>query len=262
MTDRDLRELLRFAHQLLDETDAIVTRHAVTDLHVERKPDMTLVSAADLEVEAHLRERITKRFSNHGFLGEEHGEDRGDGETRWIVDPIDGTHNFIRGIDVYATLLAVEREGRLVLGAVSAPALGRRWAAATGLGASLRTAGGERPIHVSRVSRLADAQLCTSGWRQLADGGLLPGWQRAVGRAWRDRGFGDFWGHMLVAQGAAEAMVEHGVKPWDLAAPAAIVVEAGGRMTDLQGRDSWNGPGALTTNRALHDELLQTLLDS
>lgn len=260
MSRGGLGELLQAAHRLVDETDAILLRHFAGEMRVSTKPDMTLVTAADVEAETHLRARIAERFPGHGFLGEELGAEAGDGETRWIIDPIDGTHNFVRGIEVFGTLLAVEDAGRLVLGVVSAPAMGRRWAAASGLGATLRHATGERPIRVSSVERLEDAQLCTSGLRGLDAAGLLPGWLRAARGAWRDRGFGDFWGHLLVAQGAAEAMVEYGVKPWDLAAPAAIVNEAGGRMTDLQGRDSWAGPSVVTSNGLVHDPLLRVLL--
>lgn len=259
MNDRDPLALLRFAHRLLDETDAIVTGYFGGEMATTAKADATLVTVADTEVEVRLRSRIAETFPGHGFLGEEMGVEAGTGEARWIIDPIDGTHNFVRGIPIFATLLALERDGALVLGVVSAPAMGQRWAAAAGQGAVMRSGGRERPIRVSSVEALEDAQLCSSGLRSLDRVGLLPRWRSVVARSWRDRGFGDFWGHLLVAQGSAEAMLEHGVHPWDLAAPAAIIAEAGGRMTDLDGRRSWSGPGVLTSNGLIHDELLSAL---
>jgi histidinol-phosphatase len=165
----------------------------------------------------------------------------------------------VRGIPNSATLLALERDEALVIGAVSAPALGQRWAAAAGHGAVVRADGRERQIGVSSVTRLEEAQLCYASVRSAETAGLLPGLQRLVRSSWRDRGFGDFWAHMLVAQGSAEAMFEHGVKSWDLAAPYLIVAEAGGRMTDLEGRPSWFGPYAVTTNGLLHDTVLEAL---
>lgn len=259
MNDREPSALLAFAHALLDETDAIVARHFADEVTATAKADATLVTAADTEVEERVRTRIAETFPSHGFLGEELGSEQGTGEARWIIDPIDGTHNFVRGIPIFATLLALERGEALVLGLVSAPAIGQRWAAASGLGAVVRGGDRERPIRVSSVQELQHAQLCYSGLRSLDRVGLLQRWRAVVGRSWRDRGFGDFWGHLLVAQGSAEAMLEHGVHPWDLAAPAVVIAEAGGRMTDLDGRPSWSGPGVLTSNGLVHEELLAAL---
>jgi histidinol-phosphatase len=191
-------------------------------------------------------------------LGEEFG-DGGAGEWRWIIDPIDATHNFVRSVPVFATLLALERAGELVLGVVSAPALAQRWFASPGGGAFLRDARGERPIHVSAIDALQEAHVVTSTIRGLTDAGYGPALTAITGGAWRDRGFGDFWGHVLVAQGSAEAMLEYGPAPWDLAAPFAILREAGGRMTDFSGRASWSGPEVLSSNGLVHDELLALL---
>jgi histidinol-phosphatase len=255
----DPSALLRAAHRWLDETDRIALRHFAGELAVTAKHDRTLVTQADTEVETHLRERIADAFPSHTVLGEEFGvaDDAGDG--RWIIDPIDATHNFVRGIEVFATLLAFERDGELQVGVVSAPAMQRRWWATRGGGAHVRAFDGERPISVSRIGDLADAQVVFSTLSGLDAVGLGDGLHRLAGAAWRDRGFGDFWGHMLVAQGAAEVMVEYGVKPWDMAAPHVIVREAGGRMTDLAGQPSWSGPQVLTTNGALHDRVLEML---
>ena len=185
-----------------------------------------------------------------------------DGDGRWIIDPIDATHNFVRGIEIFGTLLAFERGGELELGVVSAPGMHRRWFAARGEGARLRHAGSERPIHASRIASLADAQIVFSTLRGIEKAGMGDGLRRIVHAAWRDRGFGDFWGHMLVAQGSGETMIEYGVKPWDMAAPNVIVTEAGGRMTDLEGRPSWTAANVLTSNGILHDELLELLRGS
>jgi len=259
ISDRDPADLQRFALGLLDETDAIALRHLAAGLTVNEKPDRTLVTQVDTEIETLLRGRIADAFPGHGMVGEEYGDHDGDGETRWIIDPIDGTHNLARGIPVFATLLAVERAGELIAAAVSAPALHRRWSAANGEGASVRDLLGERAIRVSTVRKLAEAQVVWSGLRPLEAAGYGPA-IAALGRAaWRDRGFGDFWGYMLVAEGAAEAMLEIGPSTWDLAAPALIVREAGGRLTDFAGRDSIDGPRALASNGILHAALVEQL---
>ena len=255
----DAGSLLRFAHELLDETDTIALRHVAGGLTVSTKPDRTLVTQADTEIETHLRDRISRHYPTHTVAGEEFGtaEDGGDG--RWIMDPIDATHNVVRGIEIFATLLAFERDGKLQIGFVSAPAMHRRWWATRDGGASLRVDGVERSVHVSKIEALADAQIAFSTLRGLEDAGLGDGLRRLTRAAWRDRGFGDFWGHMLVAQGSAEAMLEYGVRPWDMAAPHLIVTEAGGRMTDLHGRPSWSGPQVVSSNGSLHDRVLELL---
>jgi histidinol-phosphatase len=252
-------DLLAFAHRLADESDPIALGHFRGELTITAKHDRTLVTQADTGVEALLRDRIGTTFPTHGVLGEELGSQAGDGETRWIIDPIDGTHNFVRGIPIWATLLAVERAGALVAAVVSAPALGQRWFASVGGGAGTRIGGEEQPIHVSAVPALDQAQVVFSTLRSIEAAGRGAGLRRLVGGAWRDRGFGDFWGYMLVAQGSAEVMVEVGPTLWDLAAPALVVREAGGRMTDFGGAPSVAGPTALATNGLLHAEVLRLL---
>ena len=259
MTHADAAPLLRFAHELLDETDAIALRHVAGGLTVSAKPDRTLVTQADTEIETHLRDRIAAAYPSHTVAGEEFGTAADAGDGRWIMDPIDATHNVVRGIEIFATLLAFERDGELLVGVVSAPAMRRRWFATRGGGAALRADGVERAIRVSPVESLANAQITFSTLRGLEAAGLGAGLRQLTGASWRDRGFGDFWGHMLVAQGSAEAMLEYGVSPWDMAAPHLIVTEAGGRMTDLSGRSSWSGPQALTTNGLLHERVLAIL---
>lgn len=255
----DPSDLLSFAHALLDETDPLAMRHFGGELTIDAKPDRTLVTQADTGIETLVRERIADAYPRHTVAGEEFGISADAGDGRWIVDPIDATHNFVRGIEVFATLLAFERDGELEVAVASAPAMGRRWFATRGGGAYLRWHGDDRPIHVSGVRRLEDAQLVFSTLRGLEEAGLGPPLRELTGVAWRDRGFGDFWGHMLVAQGSAEMMLEYGVSPWDMAAPYLIVTEAGGRMTDLENRPTWQRPKVLTTNGHLHDEILDYL---
>jgi histidinol-phosphatase len=254
---RLIRELAAFAHNLLDETDALALRHFEDGVVATRKADRTLVTRADTEIETTIRERIGDRFLDHGLLGEEYGEEATDAATTWIIDPIDATHNFVRGIGVFATLLACRMEGELVLGLVSAPAMGERWWAIASEGAWRRRNGHERRMHVSSVSSLGDSHLLYGRAKSL--GGLVAA---ASAHTWRDRGFGDFWGHMLVAGGSAEAMVEDGVAAWDMAAPYVIVTAAGGRMTNLDGLPSWTDPQVLTSNGLVHDQLLELLRPS
>jgi histidinol-phosphatase len=252
-------DLLAFAHGLADAADPVALGYFHGELIISAKHDHTLVTQADTGIEALLRDRIAAAFPTHGVLGEELGVEAGDGETRWIIDPIDGTHNFVRGIPIWATLIAVERAGALVAAVVSAPALGQRWYASLGAGAATRVAGEERSIRVSAVAGLGEAQVVFSTLRSIEVADRGAGLRRLVAAAWRDRGFGDFWGYMLVAQGSAEVMVEVGPTVWDLAAPALVVREAGGRMTDFAGDPSHTGPEALASNGLLHDQVLRLL---
>ncbi|MBM3671724.1 MAG: histidinol phosphatase [Actinobacteria bacterium] len=236
-------------------------RFRARDLHVETKPDLTPVSEADRAVEAALREQLATDRPDDGVLGEEMGETGAGSPRRWIVDPIDGTMSYVRGVPAWATLIALESEGVMSVGVVSAPAFGRRWWAAKGSGAF---ADGER-IQVSEVHALEDAHVCAPNERYFESGhrrrlaGLAEGWRSITRRAWRPVGFADFWGHMLVAEGAVDVMVEPTLSLWDVAALRPIVEEAGGRVSDLSG-DGWahDGP-CVTTNGVLHDEVLDML---
>lgn len=252
--ERLIRELVGFAHGVLDETDAVALRHFEAGVPAARKADRTFVTEADTEVERHLRERIAARYPDHGLLGEEFGGEAADAPVAWIIDPIDATHNFMRGIGVFASLLACRVEEELVLGIVSAPVMGERWWATSTDGAWRRRPSGERRIGVSSIGSLADAHLIYGSATAL--GGRVA---RTASVTWRNRGFGDFWGHMLVATGSAEAMVEDGVRPWDMAAPYVVVTAAGGRMTDLAGRPSWTDAQLVTSNGLVHEELLAEL---
>jgi histidinol-phosphatase len=251
-------ELFRFAMASADAADRIAMQHFRRDLRVERKPDHTFVTQADTGIERELRERIARAYPHHGVLGEELTQEPGDGEARWIIDPIDATHSYLRGIPVFATLLAFERAGEVVLGVISAPAMGLRWHAVKGQGAWA----GSRRLRVSAVARLEDAQVFYASRTAFLESGRTRGFDAVVSTTWRDRGFGDFWGYTLVAEGAGEAMMEPDLAPWDLAAPLVLVEEAGGRLTDLSGRRTYAGGNALASNGLLHEALLQKLNSS
>jgi histidinol-phosphatase len=257
-----LQEWLAFAQACCDVADEIALRHFRRELDIQAKPDRTLVTEADKQIEEMIRGRIGERFPDHGLIGEEYGEAMAGAAARWYIDPIDGTHNFIRGVPLFGTLLALEVEGELQVGVMSAPALRERWYASRGGGAwAVGSAGSEgpRPVRVSRVTAIEDAQLLYGSSAELEASGLAPGFRSLLGSVWRERGFGDFWGYALVAEGAAEGMVEVGVSTWDLAAPAVIIEEAGGRLTSFDGGRSIDGGTVVASNALLHDELLSRL---
>ncbi len=263
-SESELEAWLAFALACCDEADALALAHFRRDLRIETKPDRSFVTEADQAIELGIRGRIAAAYPGHGLVGEEYGNEAGRGSVTWYIDPIDGTHNFMRGVSLFGTLLAVEVDGELQLGVMSAPALGGRWFARRGGGAWAVSAigadaGVPRPIHVSRVASLADAHLLYGSAQEIADSAEAPGFPALVAGVWRDRGFGDFWGYALVAEGAAEAMVEVGPKSWDLAAPLVIIEEAGGRLTDLDGRRTIHSGTVLATNGLLHDEILARL---
>ena len=238
---------LALALSLADAADAIsLGRFRAADLQVETKPDLTPVTEADRAVETMIRERLAIERRDDGLLGEEFGA-LGGGSRRWIVDPIDGTRNYSRGIPVWATLIALEEDGELRLGVVSAPALHRRWHAERGGGA---WANDDR-VRVSAVRQIEDAVLSFALEQPIP---------ALAGYAWHARGYGDFWAHMLVAEGAVDAAVDAvGVKVWDLAAIQPIVEEAGGRFTDAAGVARADGGTAISSNGHLHDELLRAV---
>lgn len=251
-------ELLRWrdaALAICDEADRMAIGGFRRDIVVDTKPDRTFVTEVDRSIEHMVRHRLRAAFPGCGFVGEEEGTEGAGAAMLWYIDPIDATANFIRGIPVFATLLAVAVDGELQLAVVSAPALRERWVAWRGGGA---WRGAER-IAVSRVARIAEAQIVYGSRREDVRSGLMPGFDATLDDAWRERGFGDFWGYMLVAEGAAEAMIETGAHPWDWAAPLVIVEEAGGRFTTATGERVIDGPSAVATNGLIHDELLRRL---
>lgn len=260
-TDGELRGWVETALTWCDEADRIALLHFRRDVEVERKPDRTFVTIADRSIEQLVRERVADAFPGHGVVGEEFGTAEGDGTTRWYIDPIDATHNYIRGVPIFGALLAVERDGELQAAVISAPALRERWYAWRGGGAwavgGTRTAPAQ--IHVSRIAAIEDAHVLCTDPVTMEQTGRAPGFDALLRTAWRVRGFGDFWSYTLVAEGAAEAMVEVDLKPWDAAAPTLLVEEAGGRVTDIDGRRSIDSRTIVATNGVLHDAVLSIL---
>jgi histidinol-phosphatase len=259
---QELAAWLELALAICDEADATALGAFRRDLEITTKPDRTLVTQVDTAIERRIRERLHAAYPSHGFVGEEEGEEAASASVRWYIDPIDGTHNFIRGVPLFGTLLAAERDGELQVGVISAPALRERWFAWRGGGAWATGSAGLAPgarrrLHVSGVRRLADAQLVYSTPRDIEP--LAPGFRSLLERTWRDRGFGDFWGYALVAEGAAEGMIEVGMHSWDLAAPVVVIEEAGGQVTDFGGLRTVHAPTMLASNGHLHAELLAGL---
>ena len=251
---------LRLAHVLADTADSLtMSRFRAQDLVVETKPDLTPVSDADKRVEEAIRSTLARARPRDAVHGEEM-PDTGHGPRRWVLDPIDGTKNFVRGVPVWATLIALMDGDDVVAGLVSAPALGRRWWAGAGSGAYTgKSLSSATRMQVSRVDQLADASLSyssLSGWRDLGREDAFLGLTRDV---WRTRAYGDFWSYMLVAEGAVDLAAEPQVALHDLAAPAIVVTEAGGRFTSLDGTDGPAGGTAVATNGLLHDEVLRRL---
>lgn len=252
---------LALALELADIADEITLgRYGAADLEVETKPDLTPVTEADTAVERAIRDRLATSRPQDSVLGEEFG-DTGGGPRRWILDPIDGTKNFVRGIPAWATLIALQEADAVTVGVVSAPALHRRWWAARGQGAFVDDGLSARPrrLRVSSVAELGDAQLCLSAAINWETVGRLDGVLELERRCWRTRGFGDFWSYMLVAEGAAEIGGDAEASLWDLVAMQIVVEEAGGRFTDLTGAVRADGGNALATNGLLHEAALEIL---
>lgn len=248
---------LRLAHVLADAVERVtMTRFRAEDLVVESKPDLTPVTDADRAAEEHIRAQLKRTRPRDAVQGEEFGS-TGHGPRRWIIDPIDGTKNFVRGVPVWATLIALVDDDRPVVGMVAAPALARRWWAACGSGAwSGRSLSSARRIHVSEVSSVSDASLSyssTSSWRAVR---RHQEFLDLADDCWRTRAYGDFWSYMLLAEGAVDIAAEPELEEYDMAALVPIVTEAGGRFTSLDGRDGCWGGNALATNGRLHDEVL------
>jgi len=265
VTVYSLQSDLSFARELADMADAIsMDRFRSVDLVVTTKPDMTPVSDADRAVESALRAAIADSRAGDSVRGEEFGTE-GDSVRQWIIDPIDGTKNFVRGVPIWATLISLAIDGVPVVGVVSAPALGTRWWGATGQGAFVNERLGSpnseqaRRIHVSRVSELADASISLSGLTRWENAGKLPQLLELTREVWRTRDYGDMWPYMMVAEGLLEASGEYDLQVYDMAALVPIVREAGGTFTSVDGDDGpWHG-SALATNGLLHDRVIAAL---
>jgi histidinol-phosphatase len=258
----DLSEDLRIALDVADAIDVFTLRaFEARDFSVDWKSNATEVTEIDRTAESMIVERLVSARPHHGAFGEEHGLAGHPGSAwRWVVDPIDGTSGFVRGIPVWATLIALTHDGEPLLGVVSAPALGFRWWGGRGLGAHGSARGHRRELAVSNVADLSEAQVSVThnqGWDDLGRTASLVSLQQ---RARRSRGMGDFWQHMLVAEGAMDVAVDAiGVAPYDLAALKPIVEAAGGRFTDRHGESTHLHDSAISTNGALHDEVIALL---
>lgn len=251
---------LRLAHVMADAADDLTMRRFKSmDLRVETKPDLTPVSDADQAAEEAIRAALGRARPRDAVIGEEFGAS-GHGDRSWIIDPIDGTKNYVRGVPVWATLIALMDQGRVVVGLVSAPALGRRWWAARDSGAwtgkSLTKA---TRCQVSSVTNLEDASFSYSSIGGWEEAGKLDAFLDLNRSVWRSRAYGDFWSHMLVAEGAADVSAEPELSPWDIAALTVIVEEAGGIWTDLSGVPDVDGGSLLCSNGPLHSEVLKRL---
>jgi len=267
---------LALAHALADLADAItLDRYQLQDLVITTKPDNTPVTDADRAVETAIREALGTHRSDDGLVGEEFGSDKGSSGRYWVIDPIDGTKNFMRGVPTWATLIAlvqvdVSGNEEVVVGIASAPALARRWAAAKSHGATVRFNAGtddlseesnvaslDKKISVSKVSTLSNASISYSdfvGW-----GDRLEPFQKMLAGAWRTRGIGDFWSHMLVAEGAVDVAIEPSLAVWDMAALDIIVREAGGTFTNTAGQNGPFGGSGVSTNGLLHNAVINGL---
>ena len=273
----DLQDDLALAHALADLADAIsLDRYQAQDLVITTKPDNSPVTDADRAVETAIREALATHRQTDGLVGEEFGSDKGTSGRYWVIDPIDGTKNFMRGVPTWATLIAlvqVDSSGaeEVVVGIASAPALARRWSAAKGHGAFVRFNAGsandlsedfdapsnEKKISVSKVGKLSDASISYSdfvGW-----GDRLEPFQNMLANAWRTRGLGDFWSHMLVAEGAVDVAIEPSLAVWDMAALDIIVREAGGAFTNTAGQNGPFGGSGVSTNGVLHNAVINGL---
>ena len=273
----DLQDDLALAHALADLADAIsLDRYQAQDLVIATKPDNTPVTDADRAVETAIREALATHRNTDGLVGEEFGSDKGTSGRYWVIDPIDGTKNFMRGVPTWATLIAlvnVDSSGieEVIVGIASAPALARRWSAAKGHGAFVRFSSGniddlsedlgassnEKKISVSKVAKLSDASISYSdfvGW-----GDRLEPFQKMLANAWRTRGIGDFWSHMLVAEGAVDVAIEPKLAVWDMAALDIIVREAGGAFTNTAGQNGPFGGSGVSTNGVLHNAVISGL---
>jgi histidinol-phosphatase len=259
---------LEFALTLADIADEIsLARYRALDLVITTKPDKSPVTDADKSVEAAISSAIHGKYPNDGIVGEEFGTS-GSKDRYWVIDPIDGTKNFLRGVPTWATLIALVENENVVVSVVSSPALYRRWYAsvgggafvtegASGAGSQGETKSDPRKLAVSKVSQLSDASIAYSdfqGW-----GARRANFEKLLDGAWRTRGLGDFWSHMLVAEGAVDVAIEPSLALWDMAALDLIVREAGGKFTSLDGVDGPFGPNAISTNGALHGAIVAAL---
>lgn len=257
---------LALARELAEIGAEISMRHYSPGVATSVKKDGSIVTVADREIEQAMRKRINEVFPDHAILGEEGGLEGNPSAPMWILDPIDGTNNYAAGIPVFGNLIALRVEGRMEVGVINAPALGEQYEASRGGGASMNG----QPIHVSEISSISEATVCFGSYKRMLKKGYRQQVENLLVHCRRDRNFGDFWGHMLVARGAVEAMAEPNLNIWDIAAVEVIVEEAGGKTSGFGGEhypesrvlSRTQGEGSfLSTNGALHTEMVRLLSD-
>jgi myo-inositol-1(or 4)-monophosphatase len=251
----DTQRLLDAALEMADVAGRMTLGYFRTGVRPNWKDDRTPVTVADREAESYLRDEVRRRFPTHGVIGEEFGEDASTDGTTWWIDPIDGTKAFLRGVPTYGVLIAVEREGAVLAGVASFPALGETVAAGKGLGTRLNG----RTVRVSTVDRMRDAAVTTTDGGRFDELGSHQAWTETMRHFHVRAGWGDAYGYMLVASGRVEAMVDPVVSPWDVAPFPVIIEEAGGRMTDWTGASGFRGGNAVASNGLFHDPLLASL---
>jgi len=258
--DDDLGDDLALALRLADAADRVsMERFDAPDLEIKTKADATHVTEADLATERAIRDLLTAERPGDGILGEEYGTS-GDTRRQWIIDPIDGTANYLKGIPMWATLIALVIDGVPRVGVVSQPAISRRWWGATGTGAWTRTPDGRtRAIRTSEVAAVAEASVSFQSIGQWDAVGRTDDLLRLSRAVWRDRGYGDAWPYMLLAEGRLEFVAEFDVREYDIAAHVPIIIEAGGRFTDIDGEERLDARSSLATNGILHDAFLEML---
>ena len=258
--EEDLQADLDLALRLADAADAAsMSRFDAADLDVRTKADATHVTEADLATERAIRSALEIERPDDSVFGEEYGV-TGESRRQWIIDPIDGTANYLKGIPMWTTLIALAIDGVPRVGVASQPAIGRRWWAASGLGAWTNTPGGAaKRLAVSDVDSIAESSVSFQSIAQWREAGHLDALERLTSSVWRDRGYGDAWPYMLLAEGRLEFVAEFGVREYDIAALVPIITEAGGRFTSFDGRDSLSEGSSLATNRVLHDTYLRLL---
>ena len=255
----ELTNYLEIAKELAELGGRVAYEHFGKDTEREKKADGTWVTEADWKAEAQMRLRLSRTFPDHNILGEEEGLTSAgggppsQGAPTWVLDPIDGTNNFIAGIPAWATLVGLQLDGSSVVGVAHAPALHETYDGATGLGARMNGS----TIHIDPIDQISEATVLFADAASFRVAGLDEFFERLVTRCYRSRGFGDFWGHMLVARGAAHVMVETSLRAWDVVALQPIISEAGGRLTRIDGSEWSDKKSCLTTNGFLHDEVLR-----
>jgi histidinol-phosphatase len=253
--DPNWRNRYEVAVEAAQQAGQVALRYFDADLTVEWKKDLSPVTVADREAESLLRTRLLGTFPHDGFLGEESGDTPGGSGYRWIVDPVDGTRNFVRGIPIWATLVALEYQGEPILGVANVPAMKQTYRAIRGDGAYRDN----RRLSVSKIASLAESIMFYSSISWFIKAGRQEVFLDLAARTQLQRGFGDFYGFLLVAQGSGELMIEHGVHVWDIAAMKPIIEEAGGRLTDWDGQPNIHRPDVIASNGLLHDEVLRLL---